>query len=139
MRYPVKFKKEANGNAINVSFPDIPEALTYGRNEKQATQHALEALESALDFYFESGEPIPLPSVANRSRRVIELPPSVAAKVLLHNEMLRQKIRPIDLARKMGIPRQEITRVLNFKHNTKIDTTAQALRALGKHLELHVA
>jgi antitoxin HicB len=53
--------------------------------------------------------------------------------------MVKQKIRPIELARRMGIPRQELTRVLNLKHNTKIDTTAQALAALGKHLELRVA
>jgi antitoxin HicB len=52
---------------------------------------------------------------------------------------VRQKVRPIELARRMGVPRQEVTRVLNLKHNTKIDTTAQALAALGKRLELRVA
>jgi antitoxin HicB len=53
--------------------------------------------------------------------------------------MVRQKVRPIDLAKRMGIPRQEINRVLDLRHKTKIDTTAQALAALGKRLELRVA
>ena len=73
------------------------------------------------------------------SQKLIELPPSVAAKILLHNEMVRQKVRPIDLANRLGIPRQEVTRMLDWRHNTKIDTTAKALAALGKRLELHVA
>lgn len=137
MRYPVKLHRE--GKYFNVTFPDIPEAITFGVGEKEALRMAADALESALDFYFEDGRAVPQPSEIKRGRRFVELSPTVAAKVLLHNEMVRQKIRPIDLARKMGIPRQEVTRVLNLKHKTKIDTTAQALNALGKRLELHVA
>jgi antitoxin HicB len=53
--------------------------------------------------------------------------------------MVHQKVRPIDLANRLGVPRQEVTRMLDWRHNTKIDTTAKALQALGKRLELHVA
>jgi antitoxin HicB len=139
MQFPARFKREPGSGAFNVSFPDIPEALTFGITEQEAIHHALDALETALDFYFEDGRPIPVPSLRKRGQRFIELPPSVAGTVLLHNEMLRQKVRPIDLAKRMGIPRQEMTRMLNLRHTTKIDTTAQALAALGKRLELHVA
>jgi len=137
MRYPVKLK--ADGHYIMAWFPDVPGAHTVGDDKEDALRHALDALETVFMYIFGTGKKIPLPSTVKRGQAWIELPPPVAAKVLLHNEMVRQKVRPIDLARKMGIPRQEITRVLNLKHNTKIETTAQALRALGKHLELHVA
>lgn len=139
MRYPAKLKRDTGSGAFNVQFPDIPEALTYGEDEQDALRHAVDALETALDFYFEDKRPIPLPSAPKRGQKLVELPPTVAATVLLHNEMLRQKVRPIDLAKRMGIPRQELTRMLNLRHSTKIDTTAQALAALGKRLELKVA
>jgi antitoxin HicB len=138
MRYPVIVHKEKAGGCW-LSFPDVPGVFTNGTSVDDAMSHALDALETMFMYTFGTGEMIPEPSLPKRSQKLVELPPSVAAKVLLHNEMVRQKVRPIDLARRMGIPRQEITRVLNLKHNTKIETTAQALHALGKRLELRVA
>ena len=137
MRYPARFRR--SDGMIVVTFPDIPEAITQGDNAADARRQALDAFETSLDFYFEEMRSIPLPSTAKPSHKLIELPPSVAAKILLHNEMVRQKVRPIDLANLLGIPRQEVTRMLDWRHNTKIDTTAKALHALGKRLELHVA
>jgi antitoxin HicB len=139
MRFPARIVHQKKSDNYAVYFPDIPEALTCGDNLEHALHQATDALESALDFYFEDGRAIPAASERKRGQHWIALPPTVAAKVLLHNEMVKQKIRPIDLARRMGIPRQELTRVLNLKHNTKIDTAAAAFHALGKHLELSVA
>jgi len=70
---------------------------------------------------------------------VVELSPSVAAKVLLLNEMLRQKVRPIDLARRLGTTKQEVNRLTNLRHPTKIDRIDMALRALGKRLYVDAA
>jgi len=137
MRYPVKLKPESGG--FVVTFPDVPAAITEGDSREEALLHAGEALETVFMYIFGTGDSIPMPSPVKRGQAWVELPPTVAAKVLLHNEMVRQKVRPIDLARRMGIPRQEMTRVLNLKHKTKIETTAAALNALGKRLELHVA
>jgi antitoxin HicB len=64
---------------------------------------------------------------------------SVAAKVLLLNEMLRQKVRPIELARRIGVTKQEVNRLTDLKHATKIDRIDAALRALGKRLVLDAA
>jgi|SRR6185312_14466595 len=138
MRYPVTIHKEKAGGCW-LSFPDVPGTYTNGASVEDALSHALDALETMFMYAFGTGETIPLPSLPKRGQKLVELPPTVAAKVLLHNEMVRQKVRPIDLARRMGIPRQELTRMLNLRHNTKIDTTAQALAALGKRLELRVA
>jgi antitoxin HicB len=50
--------------------------------------------------------------------------------------MLAQGKRPAELARLMQARPQEVTRLMNLHHPTKIDTVALALRALGKRLEL---
>lgn len=135
--YPVRIRKD--GEFVLATFPDIPEAITQGNNRAEALAMAREALELSMDFYFEDRRPVPMPSRPKRGQPVVELPASVAAKVLLLNEMLRQKVRPIDLARRIGTTKQEVNRLTDLKHTTKIDRIDAALRALGKRLVLDAA
>jgi antitoxin HicB len=138
MKYPVRLKAEKEGGYV-VTFPDIPEAITQGEDVDDALLHAADALESALDFYFEERRRIPPPSVPKRGQRTVELSPSVAAKVLLLNEMLRQKVRPAELARRIGTTPQEVSRLTNLRHASKIDRVDAAMRALGKRLVVRAA
>ncbi len=138
MRYPVRLKAEEEGGYV-VIFPDIPEAITQGEDIEDALHHAVDAIETALEFYFEDRRPIPAPSKPKRGQRLVELPPSVSAKVLLLNEMLRQKVRPAELARRIGTTPQEVNRLTNIRHTTRIDRVDTALRALGKRLLIRIA
>jgi len=135
MRFPAKFARAKEGGFV-VTFPDIPEAITQGDNVDDAMHHAADALESALDFYFEEGRRVPMPSRPKRGQRLVELPASVSAKVLLLNEMIRQKVRPAALAGRLRVTPQEVTRLIDLRHTTKIDGIAGALKALGKTLEI---
>ncbi len=137
MRYPCIVHDDSDG--LWLSFPDVPEAFTNGSDLADALSHAADALETAFDIYFDTKRVVPLPSVPKRSQRTVEIPASVAAKILLHNEMIAQRVRPSELARRMKIPRQEMTRLLDPRHTTKIDSIALALTALGKRLELTVS
>jgi antitoxin HicB len=135
--YPVNLRKD--GKFFVVTFPDIPEAITQGSSRVEALEMAKEALESAIEFYLEDRRPVPAPSRAKPGKAVVELPASLAAKVLLLNEMLRQKVRPAELARRIGTTPQEVNRLTNIRHTTRIDGVDKALRALGKRLLLDVA
>jgi antitoxin HicB len=64
------------------------------------------------------------------------LPISVAAKVLLLNEMIYQGVRPAELARRMQTTPQGVNRLINLRHTSKIDGIASAMKALGKTLEI---
>ncbi|SUX85706.1 transcriptional regulator [Citrobacter koseri] len=66
----------------------------------------------------------------------VEIPLSIASKVLLLNAFLESKITQQELARRIGRPKQEITRLFDLKHATKIDAVQNAARALGKELSL---
>jgi antitoxin HicB len=138
MFYPAVLTEDPAGGFV-VSFRDIPEALTQGDDEKEALEMAEDALINALDFYFDDQRPVPLPSKAKRGERLVGLPLSIAAKVLLLNEMLAQNIRPADLARRMNVLPQEVNRLISLDHKTKIDTVALALLSLGRRFELTVA
>jgi antitoxin HicB len=135
MYYPVILAPQPEGG-FTVTFPDIPEAISQGEDVEDALLHGADALESALDFYIEDGKAIPMPSKAKRGQKVIELPASYAAKILLLNEMAEQKVRPAELARRLKVTRQEVNRLIDWRHTSKIDGIAQALKVLGKTLEI---
>lgn len=133
MKYPATFTPADEGGFV-VTFRDIPEAITQGDDEAEAIFMATDVLATAMEFYFEDRRPVPPPSVAQGDERLIALPVSVSVKVLLLNRMLKDRIRPADLARLLNVKPQEITRLTDLKHNTKIDTLAAALDALGYEL-----
>jgi antitoxin HicB len=132
--YPVTLTQD--GKFVKVNFPDIPEALTQGKDREEALVMAKEALELAMEFYFEDRRPVPEPSKAKRGQAVVELSASLSAKVLLLNEMLRQKVRPVELARRLRTTPQEVNRLTNIRHTSRIDGIAGALKALGKTMEI---
>lgn len=138
MKFPVILTPDEAGGFV-VTFADIPEAITQGETEEEALEAAREALETALEFYFEDKRAVPAPSRPKRGQHVVELQASLAAKVLLLNEMVIQGVRPAELARRLHTTPQEVNRLTNLRHTTRIDGIDQALRALGRHLEIRLA
>ena len=129
----------ADGDGWLVAFPDIPEAPSAGNTWEEAVDMAGDALVTALEFYFADKREIPSPSRPKKGQVQVELPASVAAKVLLLNEMVKQKVRPSELARRLGTTAQEVNRLTQLKHTTKIDGIDQALSMLGKRLQITAA
>ena len=134
MHYPALIKPDGDGWLV--TFPDIPEALTAGSTHEEAIDMAKDALVTALEFYFDDKREIPAPSRVKRGQVAVDLPASVAAKVLLLNEMIAQNIRPSELARRLGTTAQEVNRLTQLSHATKIDGIDNALQALGKRLDI---
>ena len=87
LAYPVEIERDGKG--WFACFPDIPEALTSGRTKAQAMEMAQDALETAMEFYFEDCRSVPMPSPARAGQALIELPASLSEQVLRLNESLR--------------------------------------------------
>ncbi len=72
LRYPVLLQPDTNGTVL-VSFPDFPEAHTFGDDEHEALARAADLLQDVLADYIESRRDVPEPSrvkavgVADRS------------------------------------------------------------------------
>lgn len=138
MFYPAKFEAASEGGYV-VTFRDVPEAITQGDSDAEAMAMAEDVLVSAMDFYFEDRRAVPSPSAPIGDERLVELPASVSAKVLLLNALIAENMSNADLARRMGTRPQEVQRIVNLGHATKIDTIARALAAMGKRLEVRLA
>ena len=135
--YPALLRDNKEGGDI-VSFRDVPEAITeiWSMDELQDT--AVDALVTVLEMYFEKNRVFPEPSKPKKNEVMVALPLIVVAKMLLLNVMVSSNIRPCDLARKMHIKPQEVNRIIDLQHKTKMDTIDSAMRALGKSLQLTV-
>jgi antitoxin HicB len=139
MKFPVTLTPDEADGGFVVTFRDIPEAITQGETVEEALAMAREALETAIEFYFEDNRAVPTPSKPQRGQHVVELTVSLSAKVLLLNAMVTQNIRPAELARRLNTTPQEVNRLTNLRHTTRIDGIAAALHALGRHLEISIA
>ena len=137
MFYPAKIR--ADGASFLVTFRDIPEAITSGKSGRHAESMARDALVTAMDFYFEDRRKVPPPSKPRRGEIAVPVAASVAAKVLLLNQMIDAGITASELARKLNTSPQAVNRIVDIHHATKIDTIAAALQAMGRRLELSVA
>jgi antitoxin HicB len=136
--YPVKLEHDTNDTYL-VTFPDIPEAVSVGDDEKDALRNALDALESAFEIYFDEKREVPVPRRAKAGQPVVTLPALVASKVLLANEMVRQGVKKAELARRLDVHMPQIDRLLNPRHSSKLDAIEAAFNTLGKRLEVSIA
>lgn len=136
-QYPATIESNGEGGFI-ASFRDVPEAITEAWDLEELKNNARDALITAIDFYIEDGRVFPPASDLQTGDLAVDLPASVVAKVMLLNTMVKSKVRPADLAQKMNIKPQEVTRITDIRHATKIDTIQNAFRALGKDLVLEL-
>jgi len=134
MRYPVDLLPCDSG--FNVRFRDCDKITAHGQTRTEALEKAQAALIEVVEIFFTKRKCVPGPSPIECD--FVELPLSVSAKILLLNEVISQGITNTELANRLGLPRQEITRIFNLSHSTKIDTIQKALSVLGKRLELHL-
>lgn len=136
-QYPVQITPDGDGYLVQ--FPDIPEAITFGESISHAKAMANDALLTALEFYFEDLREVPPPSATKSGQDYVELTASIAVKVQLLNEMVRQRVKQAELAKRMHLSPTQVNRMVNVRQSTKIDTLSQAFKALGKHLDFIVA
>ncbi len=135
--YPAELKPESDGFAVNLRFPDVPGARTWGDDEAEALSLAEDCLVTALHGCVRFGEPIPKPGPA-RGRPMISVPPLVAAKLALYSAMRERGVSAPELARHLGVSEKAVRALLHLKRRTYLGLLEQALAELGVRLEVTV-
>ncbi len=133
--YPVILTPD--DGAILVTFPDIPEAITFGETEQEALNHAVDALETALSFYVNARQDLPMASISKGLKRV---QPRVieCVKLALYSEMLKQGVRKAELARRLNCHTPQVDRLLDLTHASRLEQLEKALNILGRRIDLVV-
>jgi antitoxin HicB len=135
--YRAEFEPGARRGFV-VSFPDVPEAITQGRDMADARTMAEEALGLALLTYSERGLPLPKSRASGKKLISVGVAPEVAAKLAVLESFVAAKISKSELARRLEKDEKEVRRILDPKHATKLPALTAALRALGKRLVVGV-
>ena len=135
--YPAKFDCDEDG--ITVTFPDIPEAITCGYSETEAMEYAVDAIITIFTEYIKRRRSIPRASKARgKDMRMVVLPALEEAKIRLYEAMRDTGVRKADLARRMGLQKSQVDRLLDLRHRSRLDQIEAALAKLHKRLTIHV-
>ena len=136
MRYRVTLEKEKG--LVNVYFPDVPGAQTFGDDEQEALTRAVDALETMFMGLIECREDIPRPRAPKRGEKTVALPALTVAKLELYQAMRAAGVGKAELARRLNWHLPQIDRLLDLAHASRLDQLEQAFAALGKRLEVAV-
>lgn len=123
---------------VIVKCRDLPELLSWPAEGETPENWARFAVENCIVFRMKDGERIPVTTPPEPGEFVVRLTATAEAKILLHNEMVEAGVSRAELGRRAGLRLPDVTRLLNIRHPTKIDTVKAALNALGKDLGLCV-
>jgi antitoxin HicB len=136
-KYPVVLSRDTNGTIL-VSFPDVPEAHTFGEDDSEALACAVDALETALSMYIEHRREVPKPSPVKKRAKCVVLPALTEAKVALYQAMRQAGIKKAELARRLGWHMPQVDRLLDLNHASRLDQLEAAFAALDKRLSVSV-
>jgi antitoxin HicB len=136
--YPVTLEKDSDGSIL-VSFPDVPEAHTFGADADEAMLRAVDALETALAAYVEDGKDLPAPSRPRRGQRTVHPAALVALKLGIFQAMRDEGVRKAELARRLGWHLPQVDRLLDLNHASRLDQIEAAIAALGRRLDVRMA
>jgi len=136
--YPAKFEHGDRSGVVVITFRDIPEAITQGKQVEDALWQAADCLEEAIAGRIADGREIPKASRAASGERLIPVPAPMAAKAALYLAMKEAAIANIELARRLGCDEKEVRRMLDPRHPTKLPRIQEALDVLGKRLVVSV-
>lgn len=134
--YPAILTPDDNGT-VRVTFPDVPEAITFGDDEDDALRQAVDALETALSFYVEGRRPLPAPSEA-AGRPTVRPSALECAKLGLYRAMAERGVKKAELARRLGWHVPQVDRLFDLGHASRLDQIEAAARALGCRVEVRV-
>ncbi len=133
--YVIDLEKSDNG-LISAKCAAFLEISAQGASEEEATRVLQIAIEKRFFTALKEKRPIPLPSKVSKNKPLITFPVLVVAKIYLVNTMIEKRIQKTELAKRLSCHMQQIDRLLDFSHASKIERVEEALQVLGRGLEL---
>ena len=135
--YPCQLTPDEEGGLV-AAFPDVPEAITGGRDLAETLAMAEDALATALAGYVHEKWDIPVPSEAADGQVLVAPPAVAAAKLALYSAMRAQRITKVELADRLGVSESAVRKLTNPDHRSHMSQVQKALRAVGRNLKVEV-
>ncbi len=137
--YPALFYPDRKAAGFVITFPDFGYGVSQGETLEEAGGMAQDLLACLIGDLIDQGKEIPEPSKRRgRNYRLVSLPALQSAKVELYRGFQASGIRKVELARRIGIPKSNLDRLFDLKHQTRFDQLEAAFAALNKRLWIEV-
>jgi len=134
--YELQLAKDDNQTFL-VTSPQFPEVTTYGENRSDAHQRGLDAIVEAIAGRIAAGEAIPPPLEKPPGRMAkVELPALIYLKVALYMVARQTGVSRAELARRLGVHREQVDRLFRLNHRSRLDQIEAAAKELGVHVEV---
>lgn len=132
--YPCEISKDPDSGQVVLECKE-PSAFTFGDTLKEAMKDMHAVLLDCVSDYIDDGKVFPeITKKPKKNEVAVELTPSETVKILFLNSMVETHTKPVQIAKRLGIAKQEVTRILNPRQKTKIDTLEKAIEATGRKL-----
>ena len=135
--YPARLTRGGPDEVV-VSFRDLPECLTSGKDKTEALIQAQDALEEAIAGRIDDVETIPVPSPALPGEYPVTVPTNMAAKAAFALAVRRSGLSRPELVQRLSTEEETFRRMLDPRHDTPASRLNEALRVLGSELVVEV-
>ena len=137
--YLALFEPDRTAGGFVVTFPDFGYGVTQGETGEEAMEMAKDLLTLTIEDFIRESKPLPKSKRHRGTKmRLVELSALQAAKVDLYTAFLESGMTKADFARRIGIPKTHIERLLSLRHRSRLDLIEAAFEALGKRLHVEV-
>ncbi len=124
---------------VLIEFPDAPGCQTFAEPGEDPVEVAREALEGWLEVQLQDGDVPPEPHARLDSASfVVRIDPQLAARVQLRLARQRLGVSQGELAKKIGVSRQQISQLESPDSNLTLGTLERVASALGLDVELNL-
>lgn len=111
---------DENGTVI-AEAPDLPGTITFGQDEAEVLDMALDASLTMLYATMDDGEDIPRPNEPTADQPVIELPPMAVVKLAANQAMKDQCVSQLKMAARLHTDPKSVCRLLDLYYHSKWD------------------
>ena len=118
---------------------DLPEVRTRAKSAERAREMAAKAVDAAIVHRLETGKGLEAPSPVEEGEAPVDLPLQTAMKATLHQAWRRSGLTKSEVARLMGVHENEVRRILNPRHGSRLGAIEAAAKAVGARLSVNLS
>jgi antitoxin HicB len=138
--YYASFEPDRETGGFVVEFPDFGYGTTQGETLLEAHEMAEDLLKCLAQEQIRKSKPIPEPAKhRGKHFRLVSLPALQSAKAELYTAFRASGMKKAELARRIGISKTNIERLVDLDHASRLDQIEAAFRAIGKKLEVTIS
>ena len=91
-------------------------------------------MDEVFAAYMQGGIGFPAPTKVRKAERLVAPPAGTIAKAALYVAMREAGITKVQLAKRLGVDKKEVRRLLDPHYGSKLPRIAQAISLLGRRL-----